>query len=147
MIRGIGIKFSASLTKAPMPRTFATKAVVSKKKSVDKGVESAALQEAVFPPQPAPNVPIPADEMNFVQDTWKLHTARRFNAKRVELSRMENKMQHACLTLEKLSPELFLKATKKTHGDYFPIERRAPLDTPPTRIWNHANDIPGQNKN
>jgi hypothetical protein len=51
------------------------------------------------------------------------------------LERMHGKMKEACVALEQADPVLFQKAMVKTVGDYFPVERRLPVDTPPARGW------------
>lgn len=104
------------------------------------GADGAQLQDVVLPaPATAKPLPVRQEEKQLIDDTYNLYQQTRFHQKCAELERMEVTMANACLALERVSPTLFRAAMIRDRTLKMPIERRAPLDTPPTGGWNHEN--------
>jgi hypothetical protein len=113
-------------------RSFSRSASKPTKKThkVHSKEQSAALAAVVLP-----NLNPTGFHDKFVEETFAKYREINFEKKQDEIERMYMKMKEACLELEKTDPILFKKAIIKRRGEYFPIERRIPTDTPPRNGW------------
>lgn len=146
------LRARASLSKKPMKA--AKRNVIGKKgKSADQAAQfnqssAAQIKDVVLPQFPEPSTTTSAatdaqqaEKHALIEKAAENWNRMRYEAKRTELDRMYAKMKEACLELEKTDPSLFKKAMIKEMGQYFPIERRIPVDTPPVIGWNHENRL------
>jgi hypothetical protein len=102
-----------------------------------KHVNDSDIREVVFA---SPTV-LQVDHVKsrFIEKTMQRINEERFILKVKELDGMLKNMQRAMLELEKISPDLFLKAMIKPEGQYFPLNRRIAVDSPSPDIWKGAN--------
>lgn len=127
-------------------RAVVSKMAAGKKRGSPGSNDEKTLQSIVIPPTDAVHDELNlSPEMNrqlrLVDTAWQRYSEQKFLRKRDEIERMHRKMAEACLELEKSDPFLFKCAMVRTLGDYMPIERRLPVDTPPLRGWNHENAL------